>query len=272
MTEPLPVSKVDRAKQHLAEFNAACKKFVSEHPYTIRKQRKDQRRQTVKLLPTPPYLGLIFGDFVHNLRSALDYAVAELTANNASNLSKKELKGFRRRSGFPICTSPDQWDSDWECSNGGLDKVGGVVPDGIAAIERMQPFRDTTNDPQYHPLALLAHLDNRDKHRRLNTTSVDALLFQGETSPGNYWIAPVQQTRKGLADPIVTVPKMEVQLQVALAISLTDKGPAPGALLWVPELSLTIRRMVIMGNGVMFPDWLLGHVRDIVETLEGFLV
>jgi hypothetical protein len=76
MTESWPRSKLDLAEQNLRDFNAACAVFNGKKPYTVLKQRKDGRGRTIVLDSVPPHLGLLFGEFVHNLRCAFDTVLA----------------------------------------------------------------------------------------------------------------------------------------------------------------------------------------------------
>jgi hypothetical protein len=268
-----PTSKLERAEQHLSEFNAACTEFVGQEPYTIRKQKKNERWQSVSLGPVPPHLALIFGDFVHTLRSALDHVVYELVSKNALDLPKKELAALRRSCSFPICRETADWDADPECFSGGIDKVRGLAPESVARIQDLQPFADPMyRDPQTHPLALLASLDNRDKHRKLIATVTDVLYVQAETSPGRTWLAPVKRTAKHLAEPRFVVPEVGMEAQATLAVLLTEAMPPPldRALLWTPEMTWVVRQFIVT-PGTMLPAWLITGVRETIQALEPFL-
>src|SRR2546427_12895354 len=51
--------------------------------------------------PIPVLWGVLSGELVHDLRSALDHAIYHLSVD----YSKREVKG----TGFPITTTPDGW-------------------------------------------------------------------------------------------------------------------------------------------------------------------
>ena len=72
--------KIARAWHHLEEFNARCAEFASTQPSEVIQEPGGGYRA---LFDEPPdELAAIFGDFVHNLRSALDHAVTSLATPN----------------------------------------------------------------------------------------------------------------------------------------------------------------------------------------------
>lgn len=266
-----PLTKLDRAKQHLKEFNTACAEFAAQEPYTVMKQKSDPRRQRFRFHPGPPHLGLVFGEVVHSLRSALDHVVYELTRDNIKNLPRKDRYEALRRSSFPICTTTAQWERDPECFNGGLDKAGSVVPDALAVIKGYQPFSGFAGQaPENHPLALLRSLDNRDKHRKLVVMASTALAFRGETSPGSYWYTPADVPRQFGAQPTVTVPVDEMQAQAAIVITLDQVGPPPGLPVWLANLPDVMRLLMLLPEYTL-PDVLLAATIGIDRELRVFL-
>lgn len=80
--------KLERAKQHIRDLEAVCKAYVDTRPYGYRIHGKADKwaRLTVSVYFTesmPSGLGVVLGDVVHNLRSALDHAVWELIGLDA---------------------------------------------------------------------------------------------------------------------------------------------------------------------------------------------
>jgi hypothetical protein len=98
-----------------------------------------------------PRLGIILGDFMHNLRSALDYIVAALVRENPGALI--------RRQQFPI------FDDHANYANGAPGMLSGVIH-GRDIIESLQPFKRTP--PHDDPLFILNHFSNADKHRLIS--------------------------------------------------------------------------------------------------------
>ena len=100
--------------------------------------------------PSPLHLGVIVGDFLHNLRCVLDHLVWQLV----------ELNGVKPgdHNQFPIFDTPAAYN----------EKAGrylrGVASDHRALIEGFQPYH-LDGDPTRHYLAVLRDLSNIDKHR-----------------------------------------------------------------------------------------------------------
>lgn len=195
--------------------------------------------------------------------------VYELTRENIHNLPRNTRNDLLRRSSFPICLREEYWEHDPKCFNGGLDKAGAVAPDALAHIKQFQPF-NAVFDPKMHALALLASLDNRDKHRQLVVTSTTILAFRGESAPGSYWFSPASPPRKRRTEPVYTVEKMEIEAKASLAVYLPDVWPSPGLPLWYPTLPKPLLIFMLL-PGFMLPKVLLGSVIGIDSLLRTFL-
>jgi hypothetical protein len=100
--------------------------------------------------PSPLHLGVIVGDFLHNLRCVLDHLVWQLVELNGQEPT--------RQNQFPIFDSPEAY----EKAAGRY--LRGVAPDHMALIETFQPYHLGPN-AAYHSLAVLRELSNIDKHR-----------------------------------------------------------------------------------------------------------
>lgn len=99
----------------------------------------------------PLRLGVILGDIVHNLASALDQLVARAVEASGEKVS--------RHHGFPICRTPAQYEK------ASVRQLAGI-PAGSRfreIVAETQPFR--AGDPNGHPLSVLNDLWNADKHR-----------------------------------------------------------------------------------------------------------
>jgi hypothetical protein len=127
--------------------------------------------------------GAVIGDVVHNLRSALDHLVWQLTLANGHTppavVPRKgpgsEWKGIR----FPIYTSDPR--KRYPISGRRIpwryeppDSLWGVRPTLRTDLQRLQPFNHGQDAPK-KPLAVLDELWNIDKHRHLHL----ALFFVG---------------------------------------------------------------------------------------------
>src|SRR6267378_175884 len=160
-----PLKRVERAKQHLDDLNEAIAEFIASEPYyTTREPDPDAEggflfRMHVKA-EVPDRVGLIFGDFIHNLRASLDNLVWELAIHRTRRLN---FPIARERPKAPATFAPLLRSS--------------LSPEAFEIIERVQPYHAT--DPS-DPRIRLAHLNsfwNKDKHR--TTTPVIAANHLG---------------------------------------------------------------------------------------------
>lgn len=125
-------------------------------------------------------MAVVVGDFVHNLRSALDHvAVACVPRKRRHNAS------------FPICikdpfaTRIDGRFLDDKAGPRYDSAVKGMAREARTIIEGLQPHRDP--DPGFTVLAVLTRLENADKHRTMAvvagglTDCYSYVTFQGRT-------------------------------------------------------------------------------------------
>jgi hypothetical protein len=158
------VGKVERANLHLQALHAEISPFLKSEPKPYRFVSKvDVETSRYVLLVVierkPPIeWSLIAGDFVQNLRAALDHLVWQLVRAN----------GLRPTGGnaFPLFdqappkkrSHPERlkWDR----------MLRGVHPAAVRLIEICQPYNGA-DGPSRHVLAALRKLSNEDKHRTL---------------------------------------------------------------------------------------------------------
>lgn len=169
-----PSAKHDRAGEHLQELVAELEQFISKDPHSVIWQTDPeagwhQARFKVRLDP-PLRLGLIFGDVIHNLRSALDNLVCQLALLGS---------GDCRRTQFPICSTPADFAhrrNTW---------LSGVDAEHVDRIESYQPYADRDEAAQ-RTLKAINTFDNLDKHRAIQpcvmavNTDPDALAVRRE--------------------------------------------------------------------------------------------
>jgi hypothetical protein len=106
----------------------------------------------------PLFLGLILGDYVHNLRSALDHLAWQLVAKEDAGALENQRTA--RKILFPIYNSEDGFTNSEVVKH-----VGAAAQDRMA---RFQPFRNTQQGTHLvNPLGILQALSNADKHRVL---------------------------------------------------------------------------------------------------------
>jgi hypothetical protein len=146
-------ARVDRAGEHLAEFERALGKIREQQAYSIPLNfNPAPPHEWVRAPPTQTFygapLGIIVGEICYNLRTALDYLVFQLAKLD----SGIEQKGTQ----FPIMDSHQVF-----AGNEGKSRLKGVSAAHIAMIERLQPYNGVGWTKA------LRETSNPDKHREL---------------------------------------------------------------------------------------------------------
>ncbi|MFZ1155390.1 MAG: hypothetical protein WAN93_10845 [Solirubrobacteraceae bacterium] len=160
-----PLAKLNRAYEHLDALHEQTIAFYAGEltdgpPYVINSEFRADSSQYVFTIKTlnepPPLLGLILGDFAHNLRSALDHLVCQLARLTDPTCDCTTTE-------YPICWSSARFK---ERENSLLK---GVRREHRAIIEEHQPYTagEKADD---HFLSILHWLDNVDKHRFVHPT------------------------------------------------------------------------------------------------------
>jgi hypothetical protein len=157
-----PRLKFERAEEHLSEVERAIVEYIDTDPYNIADEPERAgewiiiRLRAIRTLPDPRW-GVRIGEFLHDLRSALDNLVWQLVLLNGETPWSKNQ--------FPIYTKTAP-------SRARMDEVlRGVRDDHRAQIEELQPYHGEHVHRQIKAaLAWLALLSNIDKHRFLHPT------------------------------------------------------------------------------------------------------
>lgn len=137
--------KVTRALRHLNELAHVIVNYSKAARPTFSDFQQNGLTKLVLFDPPPPnQTALIFGDFVHNLRAALDIAVVDIARLRGKSLDKVK---------FPFAETKEKFKSTIENFN----RLGA---DFVEAISALEPYRGG-NDR----LRLLHDLDIDDKHK-----------------------------------------------------------------------------------------------------------
>lgn len=169
MTHPLDgiEAKLARADLHFKAIEEEVRPITAADPDRIPGEFNDETGtyffRANRDSRSEDWLSPVIGDFVHNLRSALDYIVWTLTTD-AVRASPKANKIE-----FPIFIDPTSYRSFRP------DKLCGVSDEAARVIDLLQPFngpdgRRDLVDAATQPLWHLFQLDKWDKHRALNLT------------------------------------------------------------------------------------------------------
>lgn len=155
-----PVARVARANEQLRDLLRSVQGFLDSEPYGFLSKYYEAKRVCglyATARPFPEEWSVILGEFVHNLRSALDHLIWQLVIVRGNEPIEKQT-------GFPITIDKGSFKNDRR--DGGTWKLQGVAPSDVATIELLQPHYGRTRDEaRREPLFLLNKLWNADKHR-----------------------------------------------------------------------------------------------------------
>jgi len=160
------LTRVEWAERDVETLNSEIDRWLEHQPYAARLEFYEEERLWVVQLrmPTPPLVwGVVVGNIVHNLRSALDNLVWQLVLLNG-----EQPRSGPRGNDFPIFGRPV---SDFK--KAAATSLAGVAPQHVAQIEAVQPQNSSAHVAlDAHPFAALSELANADKHRVLTPVSI----------------------------------------------------------------------------------------------------
>ena len=179
--------KFERAKRHFQEASELLAAYIGGRPYAIRRDENPQTGLTfwITLKTEPPdEIALAVGDCIHNLRSALDHIIYELSCHHR----QMDHVGA---TGFPIYGDAKDWDAKdskgTRKTSSGLYKLRAIPDSALRRIEELQPYKGL-DAPNWQRARLLQvhELDIADKHRNLNLAVAnvrDMGVFYGHDGP-----------------------------------------------------------------------------------------
>lgn len=148
-----PRLKLERAALHIREFEALSETYFADEPYTICVDQHPDNGPSLKAVfhrTIPPMASAIVGDFIHNLRSALDHLAADMIRASG--------KIVTRDTRFPIHNSKEGFE-------GGVPKdLMGAEPRFMQFVMELKPYEST---PEKRSFNDIARLNNDDKHNLL---------------------------------------------------------------------------------------------------------
>ncbi len=231
-------AKIDRAQEHLDLLKTEVPRVIDErHPHTIRGEVVEDGWCVLWLHlneSREPRVSAIAGDYIHNLRSALNYIVTALV-DATPGLALGTMHQFPA-SNDPTIYANTTWRPGERVGRGVLS---GITP-GLPMIERLQPYH-TQPDPGADPLYQLNRFSNADKHREifgfmptLEPGTVDIIV--PETATVIETTQPSQPNRVGddyeigrirFAPPYPTQIRAEAKLAVTPLFSVEPFGNDP---------------------------------------------
>jgi hypothetical protein len=122
--------KIERAKEHIHDFNARLAVFKKSCPYPVITEEDPQTGDIVFRVriksEIPLSCAAILGDGIQNLRSALDHLAYQLVLANGSTPT--------RRTAFPISTDAKKYELY------ARGKVKGMKKTAVDKIDFLQPY------------------------------------------------------------------------------------------------------------------------------------
>ena len=153
-------AKIARAKEHLDTLHSEAGAFFQATKKNFVLKTNGQEAWIVHWVddPFPPIrLGVLLGECVFNLRSALDNLVCGL-------IRTKDAQAPCKGTQFPICSSVDVWEKN------SPKYLKGVEPAAQQIIKDLQPCYRMPSSPENDQLSALNALCNSDKHRAITLT------------------------------------------------------------------------------------------------------
>jgi hypothetical protein len=153
-------AKIARAKEHLDSLYTDAGVFFEMTKRNFVLKSNGQEAWIVHWVEDsfPPIrLGVLLGECVYNMRSALDNLVCGLIRTKGARVACKGTQ-------FPICSTAKSWNDNWQ------KDLKGVEPAAQRMIKDLQPCFRIPASPENDPLSVLNVLCNSDKHRALTLT------------------------------------------------------------------------------------------------------
>ncbi len=148
-------AKMARAKEHLDTLYAEAGVFFERTRRNFILKSNGHEAWIVHYVEdsVPPIrFGVLVGECVFNMRSALDNLVCGL-------IRTKNPRAPCKGTQFPISSTEEQWEKNWQKYLKGVEQAAQKL------IRDLQPCFRMSAAPEDDPLSILNVLCNRDKHR-----------------------------------------------------------------------------------------------------------
>jgi hypothetical protein len=220
-----PRARMRRAHEHLDVLQKKIIAFTDREPYAVVRQPKTQSGVEVfafEMREQPPLeLGVIVGDFFHNLRSALENLAWQIVLLDGGTPDE--------HTGFPVASDLQGFKSQ------AGSKLKGVDPARVAEIESVQPY-PARNDAISRALETVHDFARIDRHQIIHpafavaNTDPNALTIRREPITAEFNVqveyliagkpledgAPFVRLRTTTRKPQTGV-KMEVEFPIRMA-------------------------------------------------------
>jgi len=168
-------TKIDRAREQTQTLQAEFQTFIDSKPYAVPQILDEKTRRktaTYKITESFPLRwSAMIGEILHDLRSALDNTIYEMTCI--------EQGGPLKQTEFPVFDDESEYDRMTKkgdpAPGSGVFKIRGINNRAKALFRLLQPFEFKKTYPSpndQHILGLLHELNIVDKHRTIHLCRV----------------------------------------------------------------------------------------------------
>ena len=242
------VYKLNRTQEHLTFLHQELLTHLQADSYEIitdsdfeevadgmRKTKLTRRVVFHKQIPLLR-LGVIVGDVVSNLRSALDHVIYAISYSRKPDEFRDD-----RSTEFPICDNADAFHSSRR-----QNEIRGLPPEAQAIVEGLQPYHGGKVGDD--PLWMLREMSNIDKHRSIHLTTWSAYEVAWDITgvpPGviihRHFVRPPGKLESGaiVAEMELSCPadlpnaQMEMNKKFYFTVAFDDDTPLAGQ--WLEE-------------------------------------
>jgi len=158
----------DRANEHRQQLAAIWNDYIADHPYDYSLDHEGSGVYVLRVWetrPVSPELAVVMGEWLYNVRSALDYVVWATAVYATGQLPPPNEEALQ----YPIYDTSDAWKRN-------TYRLKHLAPHHREMLATMQPFN---SDPDANFLGWINRLARIDRHRRL----VDGTSYLAELNP-----------------------------------------------------------------------------------------
>ena len=245
--------KLKRAKSQLDALNLEISGFLERKPYVSVFEIDDKERQLtskIRVREKPSEMwSVLIGEFLHNVRSSLDFMIWDLVIleTNAAPAKVDKIQ-------FPIFQFKSGYDGRAK------QYLKGVGSSARRVIEKVQPF--STGEDTRSPLWHLHQLSNWDKHRTLHLTGsllqhakiISPRLTAGVVSgtiqtrpPGPFEDGDILFKLRLSGTSWVQSGETDREGELTCNVTFDQSGPLPGAVV-IDTLGKTLSRVTAIGT------------------------
>ncbi len=196
--------------------------------------------------PVPVRWRLRLGDIANNYRAALDHLAWTLVGRGRVPPGSGKLTSEQEGSiYFPICHERSDFNAQIKVPLKAKSrlKLPGVRRTDAAKVRRRQPYMLSAKRRPKHAFALLATINNDDKHRAIQPVWVHPTVVKIQVTDAKDCIFPVQRIRRNAAKPL------EIDTELAY-LPCRKMGPHPQV-----EVELRVTAEPSIGDGLSAKEW-----------------